>query len=50
MGGLVRTLGGVPEAVGGVSDHVHLMVGTTSHALPLRRDARIEVRLLTMGP
>jgi len=27
MGGIVRTLGGVPEAVGGVSDHVHLMVG-----------------------
>jgi len=27
MGGIVRTLGGVPEVVGGVSDHVHLMVG-----------------------
>ncbi len=27
MGGIVRTLGGVPEAVGGVSDHVHLLVG-----------------------
>jgi|GEM_PF-3363230 len=26
MGGIVRTLGGVPEAVGGVSDQVHLMV------------------------
>lgn len=23
----MRTLGGVPEAVGGVSDHVHLLVG-----------------------
>jgi putative transposase len=27
MGGIVRTLDGVPEAVGGVSDHVHLLVG-----------------------
>jgi putative transposase len=27
FGGLIRTLDGVPEAVGGVSDHVHLLVG-----------------------
>ena len=27
MGGIVRDLGGVPEAVGGVEDHVHLLVG-----------------------
>ena len=27
MGGTVRGLGGVPEAVGGVDDHVHLLVG-----------------------
>ncbi len=27
LAGIVRTLGGVPEAVGGVSDHVHLLVG-----------------------
>jgi REP element-mobilizing transposase RayT len=27
MGGIARTLGGVPEAVGGVSDQVHLMAG-----------------------
>jgi REP element-mobilizing transposase RayT len=27
MGGIACTLGGVPEAVGGVSDQVHLMVG-----------------------
>jgi len=27
LGGSVRTLGGVPEAVGGVGDHVHLLVG-----------------------
>jgi REP element-mobilizing transposase RayT len=24
---MIRTLGGVPEAVGGVADHVHLLVG-----------------------
>ncbi len=27
LGGTVRGLGGVPEAVGGVEDHVHLLVG-----------------------
>jgi putative transposase len=27
LGGTVRGLGGVPEAVGGVDDHVHLLVG-----------------------
>ena len=27
MGGIIRTLGGVPHAVGGVADHVHLLVG-----------------------
>lgn len=27
LGGVVRTLGGLPEAVGGVSDHVHLLIG-----------------------
>ncbi|MEP7337460.1 MAG: IS200/IS605 family transposase [Acidobacteriota bacterium] len=27
MGGIVRDLGGLPEAVGGVEDHVHLLVG-----------------------
>ena len=27
MGGIIRTLGGVPEIVGGVADHVHLLVG-----------------------
>lgn len=27
LGGAVRTVGGVPEAVGGTSDHVHLLVG-----------------------
>jgi REP element-mobilizing transposase RayT len=27
LGGVVRTLGGIPEAVGGMADHVHLLVG-----------------------
>lgn len=27
LGGTVRGLGGVPEAIGGVEDHVHLLVG-----------------------
>lgn len=27
LGGVVRDLGGYPEAVGGVEDHVHLLVG-----------------------
>jgi REP element-mobilizing transposase RayT len=27
LGGVVTTLGGVPQAIGGVSDHVHLLVG-----------------------
>jgi REP element-mobilizing transposase RayT len=34
MGGVVTTLGGTPEAVGGVADHVHLLVGLrTTHCL-----------------
>ncbi|MEY2532004.1 MAG: REP-associated tyrosine transposase [Verrucomicrobiota bacterium] len=27
LGGVIRTLDGVPEAVGGAADHVHLLVG-----------------------
>jgi putative transposase len=27
LGGAVRTLGGVPETVGGTADHVHMLVG-----------------------
>ena len=27
LGGCVRTLGGVPEEIGGVADHVHMLVG-----------------------
>lgn len=27
LGGIIRTLAGVPESIGGVADHVHLLVG-----------------------
>ncbi|MBV5340443.1 MAG: IS200/IS605 family transposase [Deltaproteobacteria bacterium] len=27
LGGIIRDLGGVPESVGGVDDHVHLLIG-----------------------
>jgi REP-associated tyrosine transposase len=27
LGGVIRTLDGVPETIGGVADHVHLLVG-----------------------
>ena len=27
LGGTVRGLGGIPESIGGVADHVHLLVG-----------------------
>lgn len=27
MGGIVKDLGGVPETIGGVEDHVHLLIG-----------------------
>ena len=34
LGGAVRNLGGAPEAVGGMGDHVHLLVGLrANHAL-----------------
>ena len=34
MGGIIKNLGGVPVAVGGMSDHAHVLAGlTTSHRL-----------------
>src|SRR4051812_36721154 len=27
LGGIIKTLKGVPESVGGVADHVHMLVG-----------------------
>jgi putative transposase len=27
LGGIIRTAGGIAESIGGVSDHVHLLIG-----------------------
>jgi REP-associated tyrosine transposase len=27
LGGIINNLGGIPEAIGGVADHVHLLLG-----------------------
>jgi REP element-mobilizing transposase RayT len=42
LGGAIRTLDAVPEAVGGVSDHVHLLMGLrATHCLAdLLRDVK----------
>lgn len=44
MGGLVRTLGGVPIAVGGMGDHVHLLIGlrATHRLADVLRDSKSE--------
>jgi REP element-mobilizing transposase RayT len=34
LGGTVKGLGGVPEAVGGVEDHVHLLISLKTTAAP----------------
>ena len=42
LGGVIRTLDVVPEAVGGVADHVHLLVGLrATHTLA---DVRREIK------
>jgi REP element-mobilizing transposase RayT len=42
LGGIVRSLGGVPQAVGGTADHVHLLVGL--HATHRLADILREVK------
>ncbi len=32
LGGVIRTADGVPEAIGGVADHVHLLIGLRATA------------------
>lgn len=32
LGGVIRNLDGIPEAIGGVADHVHLLVGLKATA------------------
>jgi putative transposase len=34
LGGVIRNVGGAPEAIGGVADHVHLLIGLkATHSL-----------------
>ena len=42
LGGVVNNLGAIPEAIGGVADHVHLLLGLrATHALaPVVRDIK----------
>ena len=41
IGGVITTLGGTAKAVGGVSDHVHLMVGLrATHCLDVAREIK----------
>lgn len=47
LGGVVRTLDGVPVAVGGVSDHVHMLVGLkATHTLA---DVLREIKSVSSG-
>ena len=42
LGGVVRNVGGVPEAIGGVADHVHLLIGlgATNRLADVVRDVK----------
>jgi putative transposase len=34
LGGIVKNMNGIPEAIGGVADHVHLLIGlNATHCL-----------------
>ena len=47
LGGLVRSLGGIPENVGGAVDHVHLLMGLrATHCLA---DTMRELKALSSG-
>ena len=43
LGGTVRDLGGVPECVGGIDDHVHLLIGlkATHRLCDVVRDIKV---------
>lgn len=43
IGGIVRDLGGVPECVGGIVDHVHLLIGlkATHRLCDVLRDIKV---------
>jgi putative transposase len=42
LGGIVRNVDGIPEAIGGVADHVHLLIGlkATSSLADVVRDVK----------
>jgi len=42
LGGVIRNVEGIPEAVGGMADHVHLLIGlrATSRVADVVRDAK----------
>ena len=47
LGGTVNTLGGIPEAIGGVADHVHLLIGLrATHCLA---DVMREIKCVSSG-
>lgn len=43
LGGIIRDIGGVPECIGGVADHVHLMIGlkATHRLCDVIRDIKV---------
>lgn len=43
LGGIVRDLGGIPECVGGIEDHVHLLIGlkATHRLCDVLRDIKV---------
>jgi putative transposase len=47
LGGIIRTLGGVAEIIGGASDHVHLLVGL--HATHCLADVLRELKSVSSG-
>ena len=47
LGGVVRTLDGVPEEIGGVADHVHLLVGL--RATHMLADVLREIKSVSSG-
>ena len=49
LGGLVRHLGGVPDEINGMTDHVHLLVGLRPHPLPSRRVTGHQKHLVQVG-
>src|SRR5438093_2650643 len=47
LGGIIRTADGIPESIGGVSDHVHLLVGLgATHRLA---DVLRELKAISSG-